>query len=126
MIATVAIAGFGIAGLCAVYRLARGPALADRVIAVEVAVVSLMAAVTVDAARRGDPTFLVALVVLALVGLAGPFAAGRYLERDTDPGEAASEPLRAGRLRRSDPTRRDGGPRRRPPRRGQAPGGDRP
>lgn len=92
MIATIAIAGFGLAGLCAIYRLARGPTLADRVIAVEVAVVSLMAAVTVDAARRQDPTFLVVLVVLALVGLAGTFAASRYLERDVDPSDGGNRP----------------------------------
>lgn len=92
MITTIAIAGFGFAGLCAIYRLLRGPSLADRMIAVEVAVMSLMAAVIVDAARRGDPTFLVALVVLALVGLVGTFAASRYLERDVDPSDGGSRP----------------------------------
>lgn len=84
MITTFAIVCFGFAGLCAVYRLLRGPTLADRVIAVEVAVVSLMGAVTVDAARRQSLTFLVAIVVLALVGLAGTFAATRFVERDVD------------------------------------------
>ena len=92
MITTIAISGFGFAGLCAVYRLLRGPTLADRVIAVEVAVVSLMGAVTVDAARRQSLTFLVAIVVLALVGLAGTFAATRFVERDVDAGDGGGRP----------------------------------
>lgn len=85
MIVTVAIAGFAVAGLCALYRLLRGPSLADRVIAVEVALVSLVGAITVDSAHRQSQTLLVTLIVIALVGLAGTFAASRFLERDAGP-----------------------------------------
>ena len=88
----VAIAGFAVSGLCAVYRLLRGPSLADRVIAIEVALVSLAGAIAVDAASRQSQTFLVTLIVIALVGLAGTFAASRFLERDIDAVNGRTEP----------------------------------
>lgn len=91
MIVTVAIAGFAAAGLCALYRLLRGPSLADRVIAVEVALVSLVGAITVDSAHRQSQTLLVTLIVIALVGLAGTFAASRFLERDAGPTSPRTE-----------------------------------
>lgn len=92
MMATAAIAGFVAAGLCGLYRLLRGPSLADRVIAVEVALVSLVGGIAVDAADRRSQTFLVLLIVIALVGLAGTFAASRFLERDADPASIGTEP----------------------------------
>ena len=92
MMATVAIAGFAVSGLCGLYRLLRGPSLADRVIAVEVALVSLVGGIAVDAADRQSQTFLVLLIVIALVGLAGTFAASRFLERDIDAADVRTEP----------------------------------
>lgn len=92
MMATIAIAGFAVAGLCGLYRLLRGPSLADRVIAVEVALVSLVGGIAVDAADRQSRTFLVLLIVIALVGLAGTLAASRFLERDTDPANVGTNP----------------------------------
>lgn len=91
MIVAVAVAGFAVAGLCALYRLLRGPSLADRVIAVEVALVSLVGAITVDSAHRQSQTLLVTLIVIALVGLAGTFAASRFLERDAGPTSPRTE-----------------------------------
>ena len=80
----VAAAGFAAAGLCAVYRLVRGPSLADRVIALEVALVSLAGGIVIDATVRDSHTFLATITVIALVGLAGTLAASRFVERDTD------------------------------------------
>ena len=79
----LATAGFAAAGLCAVYRIVRGPSLADRVIAVEVALVSLAGGIVIDAINRDSHTLLAIITVIALVGLAGTFAASRFLERDT-------------------------------------------
>lgn len=78
----VAISGFLIAGLCAVFRLLRGPTLADRVIALDVALISLMGAIAVDAAHRHDTTNLVLLVVLAIVGFTATVVASRFMETD--------------------------------------------
>jgi len=78
----LAAAGFAAAGLCAVYRVVRGPSLADRVIGVEVALVSLAGGIVIDATNRNSHTLLAIITVIALVGLAGTFAASRFLERD--------------------------------------------
>ena len=92
MIGAAAIAGFAAAGLCALYRLLRGPTLADRLIGVEVSLVSLVGAIAVDAAIRKSQTYLVTLIVIALVGLAGTFAASRFLERDGDRANGRTGP----------------------------------
>ena len=78
----VAICGFAIAGLCGAYRLLAGPSLADRIIALDVTLISLMGAITVDAARRDDTTNLIMLVVLAIVGFTATVAATRFIEHD--------------------------------------------
>ncbi|MXW95225.1 MAG: cation:proton antiporter [Acidimicrobiaceae bacterium] len=86
----IAAAGFAAAGLCAVYRVVRGPSLADRVIAVEVALVCLAGGIVIDAVDRNSHTLLAIITVIALVGLAGTFAASRFQERDTDGAEDRS------------------------------------
>ena len=80
----LATAGFAAAGLCALYRVVRGPSLADRVIGVEVALVSLAGGIVIDAINRDSHALLAIITVIALVGLAGTFAASRFLERDMD------------------------------------------
>lgn len=85
---TIATIGFLIAGLCGVYRLLRGPSLIDRVVALDVALISLMGAITIDAANRNDPTNLVMLVVLAIVGFTATVVAARFMETDAPVEEA--------------------------------------
>lgn len=84
----IAICGFVFAGLCGTYRLLAGPTLADRVIALDVTLVSLMGAITVDAARRNDSTNLIMLVVLAIIGFTATVAASRFLEHERSFREA--------------------------------------
>lgn len=83
MISAIAICCFGLTGLCSSYRLLVGPGLADRVMALDVTLISLMGAVTVDAARRDDTTYLVLLVVLAIIGFTATVAASRFLEDES-------------------------------------------
>jgi len=78
----VALVGFLLAGLMGAVRLVRGPNLADRIIAMDVILVSLMGAIAVDAARRDDPANLVLLVVLAIIGFTATVAASRFLTLD--------------------------------------------
>ncbi len=59
-----------------------GLGLADRVMALDVALISLMGGLTVDAARRGETTNLIMLVVIAIVGFTATVAASRFMERD--------------------------------------------
>lgn len=87
----VAICGFVIAGLCGTYRILVGPSLADRVIALDVTLVSLMGAITVDAARRDDPTNLILLVVVAIIGFTTTVATSQFIELDREP-EPEPEP----------------------------------
>ncbi len=82
MIAIAAICMFGLAGLCGTYRLLVGPDLGDRIMALDVVLISLMGAVSVDAARRQDTTYLILLVVIAIVGFTATVAASRFLEND--------------------------------------------
>ena len=77
----VAYIGLAIAAACALYRLLVGPTLADRVIALDVALVSLMAAIAIDAAHRRDTTWLNLLVVIAIVGFTATVAITRYMEQ---------------------------------------------
>lgn len=82
MIVALAFAGLAIAAACALYRLLVGPTLADRVIALDVALVSLMVAIAVDAANRGDTTWLNLLVVIAIIGFTATVAITRFMERN--------------------------------------------
>jgi multicomponent Na+:H+ antiporter subunit F len=77
-----AICCFGIAGLCGTYRLLVGPRLADRIIALDLALISLMGAIAVDAARRNDSTYLVLLVVIAIIGFTATVAGSKSIEHE--------------------------------------------
>lgn len=80
VLVTIGYVGLFVAGACAIYRVLVGPTLADRVIALDVALVSLMTAITIDAAYRGDPTFLTLLVVIAVIGFTATVAITRFME----------------------------------------------
>ena len=92
-----AIACFVFAALCSTYRVLVGPGLAERVMALDVTLISLMGAVAVDAARRDDTTYLVLLVVIAIIGFTATVAASKFLEyeletqRQTEP-QSKTEP----------------------------------
>lgn len=80
MIAGLALGAFALAALGAAYRLLRGPTLADRIAALDVALISLMGAIAVDAASTGDTVYLDLLVVIAIVGFTATVAASRFIE----------------------------------------------
>ncbi len=112
MISAFALACFVVSGLCATIRLLSGSGpllgglrrldteadtdtdadpdadaetglgLADRVMALDVALISLMGGLTVDAARRGETTNLIMLVVIAIIGFTATVAASRFMESD--------------------------------------------
>ncbi len=74
--------GLVIAALVASVRLLIGPTLADRVIALDVVLVCLMIGITIDAADRGDTTWLLLLAVIAIIGFAATVAVSRFMEHD--------------------------------------------
>jgi multicomponent Na+:H+ antiporter subunit F len=69
-----------LAGACFFARLVMGPTLADRVVALDGLVITLVSAVALDAARTETPLFVDAVVVIALVGFVGTAAAARFIE----------------------------------------------
>lgn len=91
MTSAFAFCCFGLTGLCGAYRLLTGPDLADRIMALDVVLVSLMGAITVDAARRGDTAYLVVLVVLSIVAFTATVAASRFLESEPQEGGGSSK-----------------------------------
>lgn len=74
----------GLAG----YRIARGPSLADRVVALDMMTVSIVSFCGVAAIWSGDVAFLDVGLVLALVGFLATVALARYAERQKERREA--------------------------------------
>ena len=62
-------------------RLARGPTLADRVVALDMMTVSIIAVCGVAAVAGGVPALLDVALVLALVGFLATVALARFAER---------------------------------------------
>ena len=81
MIASIATAGFLLAALLAGIRLVRGPQLVDRVISLDVLLVSLMCAIAAQAAQTGDTTYLGIVVVIAIVAFTATVVLSRFVER---------------------------------------------
>jgi multicomponent Na+:H+ antiporter subunit F len=75
-----ALVMLALAGACFVARLVLGPTLADRVVALDGLVITLISAIALDAALTGSPLFVDAVVVIALVGFVGTAAAARFIE----------------------------------------------
>jgi multicomponent Na+:H+ antiporter subunit F len=69
-----------LAGACFFARLVIGPTLADRVVALDGLVITLVGAIALNAARTESDLFVDAVVVIALVGFVGTAAAARFIE----------------------------------------------
>jgi multicomponent Na+:H+ antiporter subunit F len=69
-----------VAGIGFGYRLARGPSLADRVLAVDGLLITGVAAIAADAMRTGRGAFLPVAVVITLVGFLSTAIVARYIE----------------------------------------------
>ena len=85
MIATICIAALTASAGIAMIRVVRGPHLGDRVIALDLVLVALMAAVVVNAADTGSTAFVDLLVVIAIVGFTTTVAVSRFIERREEP-----------------------------------------
>lgn len=83
MIAALVIASFVVTAACGAFRLLRGPGLADRVVALDVVLISLMGGIAVRAAETGTSTHLDLLVVIAIVGFTATVAASRFIEYES-------------------------------------------
>lgn len=77
---TTAQAMITAAALLTLFRLLRGPAALDRIVALDVLVTLVIAGAAVHTAARADPTPLPVLLVLALLAFIGSVAAAHLVE----------------------------------------------
>lgn len=68
-------------GTCFVGRAVIGPSLADRVVAIDGLVVTIVAAIFVNSIRIDSTRFLGVGLVVAFVGFVGTTAGARFVER---------------------------------------------
>jgi multicomponent Na+:H+ antiporter subunit F len=81
---TAALIGFAVlafAGALCVIRLARGPSLADRVLALDSLLIVGVVGVALESARTRSGVYLDVLLVVALVAFIGTTAVARFIER---------------------------------------------
>lgn len=78
-------AGLAVALVLAAWRLLRGPTLADRAVALEVAAAAVLGLLLLAAVRRDEATFVDISLLVALVSFVTTLAFARYLtERNSD------------------------------------------
>lgn len=84
-VALVSISVFAVAMLFAVYRLMRGPSLADRVVALDLTATLAVGVIAVYSILQNQPMLLRAGIVVALVLFVGTVAFAMYLEKRAKP-----------------------------------------
>lgn len=72
---------FALALLLALYRLLRGPALVDRVLALDTLYINTLALLIVAGIVLGDAVYFEAALLIAVFGFVGTVAAARYVQR---------------------------------------------
>ncbi|QSB05298.1 monovalent cation/H+ antiporter complex subunit F [Natronoglycomyces albus] len=77
VVATILVA----AGAMAVYRVVRGPATLDRIVATDVFLAIIMAAIAAGAAYTRDASALPILVVLSILGFTSTVGVARFATR---------------------------------------------
>jgi len=70
-----------VGGVCFLARVVAGPSLADRVIALDGLVITLVAATILYAVHDDSPRIVDLAVVVAVIGFVGTTAAARFIER---------------------------------------------
>lgn len=78
---TAAFVLLGLAVVGALYRVVRGPSIADRVVAADLFLTFLVIGAAIDAARTGRGDYLEAMLVVAIVGFLGTAMVARFIER---------------------------------------------
>lgn len=68
-------------GACFLWRVVRGPSLADRIVALDGLIVTILAAILCQSIRLDTDEFLDVAVVVGFVGFVGTAAGARFIER---------------------------------------------
>ena len=82
MIAILAMGALIAAAVLTTWRLIVGPTVADRIVALDVGLMTLMGGLAIEAWRSGDPALLDLLTVVAIVAFAATVAASRFIEQE--------------------------------------------
>lgn len=69
----------GVSALCAIYRVARGPSILDRVLAVDVLLAIVGGALAADMVFNGHTDSLVILVATSVVGFIASVTVARFV-----------------------------------------------
>jgi multicomponent Na+:H+ antiporter subunit F len=69
----------GISALCAIYRVARGPSILDRVLAVDVLLAIVGGALAADMVFNGHTNSLVILVATSVIGFIASVTVARFV-----------------------------------------------
>lgn len=80
-VAILCYIGLGLAAAATVYRLAVGPSVPDRVVALDALLYIVVIGVAVAAATSGDGSFLGVLLAAALLAFVGTTTVARFVER---------------------------------------------
>ena len=75
----------GLGALVASYRVALGPTLTDRMIALDLILLLLASGMAAESARAGSELTMAPIIVVALIAFAGTVIVARFIEwRDVD------------------------------------------
>lgn len=77
----IALALLVVGGACFLTRVVIGPSLADRIVALDGVVVTIVAATFLNAVRDDSARFLDLALAVGFVGFVGATAAARFIER---------------------------------------------
>ena len=81
VVAILCYVGLAVAAAAAVYRLAAGPTVPDRVVALDTLLYIVVMGIAVAAATTGRGDFLGVLVAAALLAFGGTTMVARFVER---------------------------------------------
>jgi multisubunit Na+/H+ antiporter MnhF subunit len=79
-----AIFMLGVAVILCAIRLLRGKSIADRAVALDLAVIEVVAIIILYSVRVNDPVYLDAAMIVGLIGFMGTLAFARYIERGAE------------------------------------------
>lgn len=71
--------------LVCVVHLARSSTLGDRIVSLDLLLITIVVAVAIDTARTGRATYIDLLVLVSLVAFIGTVAGSRYIEQREEP-----------------------------------------
>lgn len=83
VVTSIALVVFALAAVITVYRLWKGPTLADRMVALDALLFTAGGALSTYVVRTGETAFVPVIVVVALVAFIGTVVVARAIESES-------------------------------------------